>query len=220
MTGKEIRELRHEKHLTQKRLSELCGLSTTTISLIERDKREIRPKEEKLLADIFSSLDGEINKKEDDANEAGKETEKAGGQISLGKYMVYTDGGCGFNPGGPGGIGVVIVSCDTGEVQELSKGYFSSTNNRMEITAAIEALKLIPEGSKVMLRSDSQYLVNTMTCGWNRNKNHDLWYELEKAMEGKEVSFRWVRGHNGDQYNELCDELAKKGFNNPQYEGQ
>ena len=130
-------------------------------------------------------------------------------------YIVYTDGGCAFNPGGPGGIGVVIVDTNSGEVREISGGYFSSTNNRMEIMAVITALEELPRGSSIELYSDSQYTLNCMCGSWSRNKNTDLWSRLDKAAAGKKISLNWVRGHNGNQYNERCDELATAGQQRP-----
>ena len=76
-------------------------------------------------------------------------------------YIIYTDGGCAFNPSGPGAYGVVIISTDTGKITELSQGYSSTTNNRMEIMAVIASLDFVKEGS-VSLYSDSQYVLNTI----------------------------------------------------------
>lgn len=124
------------------------------------------------------------------------------------QYLVYTDGGCSLNPGGRGGYGVVIIDCETGEISELSGGYLSSTNNRMEIMAAIEGLKALPEGVTVTLFSDSQYLLNTMDGQWQKKKNLDLWEILQNEQEKRSISLCWVRGHTGDIYNERCDHLA------------
>lgn len=123
-------------------------------------------------------------------------------------YIIYTDGGCDINPGGKGGYGYVIINTDTGEVTEGSHGFESTTNNRMEVMAAIEALSEIPKGSVVKLHADSQYLLKTIEGEFAKKKNTDLWDRLDSAMDGIEITTVWVRGHNGDQYNERCDELA------------
>ena len=124
-----------------------------------------------------------------------------------GDYIVYTDGGCAINPGGPGGIGVIIIAPD-GSKTEIRQGYISTTNNRMEMRAVITALMQIPAGSRVQLHSDSQYVINTITGGWRKKKNHDLWEMIDLFARDKDICWIWVRGHNGNQYNELCDSLA------------
>ena len=124
-----------------------------------------------------------------------------------GDYIVYTDGGCAINPGGPGGIGVIIIAPD-GSKTEISQGYISTTNNRMEMRAVITALMQIPAGSRVQLHSDSQYVINTITGGWRKKKNHDLWEMIDLFARDKDICWIWVRGHNENQYNELCDLLA------------
>ena len=132
-------------------------------------------------------------------------------ETPMNEYVVYTDGGCASNPGGCGGTGVVIIEKTTGEITELSEGYFKTTNNRMEIMAIINALKHIPDNSKVYLYSDSQYALNCMAGIWEKRKNIDLWAELEKLSRNKTILTNWVRGHNGNPYNERCDELATHG---------
>jgi len=128
------------------------------------------------------------------------------------QYDVYTDGGCAVNPGGPGGIGVVIIDRETGEVTEFSKEYFSTTNNRMEIRAIIEGIRKLPEGAKVKLISDSQYALNCIDGTWSKKTNLDLWTEYEKVAKGKQIYTHWVRGHNGNEFNERCDELASEAM--------
>ena len=123
-------------------------------------------------------------------------------------YIIYTDGGCAVNPGGPGGIGVVIVNTKTEEVQEVSQGFRSTTNNRMEMMAVIAALRSVPEACSIRLYSDSQYVLNCMSNIWKKKKNTDLWKLVDQAAKGKDVDLRWVRGHHGDKYNERCDALA------------
>jgi ribonuclease HI len=121
--------------------------------------------------------------------------------------LVYADGSCEGNPG-PGGWGVVIVTPEG--KRRLSGGDSQTTNNRMEIMAAIEALRAIDPGVPVILRSDSQYLVKTMNEGWRRTKNQDLWKQLDAEVARHNVRFEWVRGHAGDALNEEADELARE----------
>ena len=122
--------------------------------------------------------------------------------------LVYADGSCEGNPG-PGGWGVVIVTPQG--TRRLSGGDSQTTNNRMEIMAAIEALRAIDPGLPVILRSDSQYLVKTMNEGWRRTKNQDLWKQLDaEVARHHDVRFEWVRGHAGDALNEEADELARE----------
>jgi ribonuclease HI len=132
---------------------------------------------------------------------------------------IYTDGGCIKNPG-PGGYGTVLIYGS--HRKELSGGFRSTTNNRMEIYAAIAGLESIKEPCQVTLYSDSQYLVNAIQKGWARrwrangwrrsNKekaiNPDLWERLLKLCEMHTVRFEWVRGHAGQIENERCDQLA------------
>jgi ribonuclease HI len=120
--------------------------------------------------------------------------------------VVYADGSCEGNPG-PGGWGVVIIMPQG--THRLSGGDSHTTNNRMELTAAIEALRALDPGTPVILRSDSQYLVRTMNDGWRRTKNQDLWQELDEQVARHRVRFEWVRGHAGDPLNEEADALAR-----------
>lgn len=93
---------------------------------------------------------------------------------------------------------------------EASGHAIETTNNRMEMTAAIEALKSLSASRMVVLHSDSQLLIKTMTLGWKRKKNHDLWAELDRLAALHRVSWQWVRGHNGHPENEACDVLAQR----------
>ncbi len=133
--------------------------------------------------------------------------------------IVYTDGGCLGNPG-PGGYGAVIL--DGGERTELAQGYRLTTNNRMELMACIAALEALKDPSRVILHSDSRYVVNGMTKGWARKwrsnnwmrtkkdaaENADLWARLLDLCDFHRVQFVWVRGHAGHEENERCDALA------------
>jgi ribonuclease HI len=132
---------------------------------------------------------------------------------------IYTDGACIGNPG-PGGYGVVLIYED--RRKELSGGYRMTTNNRMEIMAAIVALEALKKRCRVTLYSDSQYLVRAMSQGWakrwqakgwirNRREralNPDLWETLLQLCGHHEVDFRWVKGHATSPENLRCDELA------------
>ena len=123
------------------------------------------------------------------------------------KTVIYTDGSCLGNPG-PGGYGAVITT--TEQYQEISAGYQLTTNNRMEMTAVIKGLEAVDPSSKVLISSDSTYVVNTMTKGWKRKANHDLWEQLDALVKNRDISWQWVRGHSGDRGNELADSLAAK----------
>jgi ribonuclease HI len=127
------------------------------------------------------------------------------------EYLVYADGSCLGNPG-PGGWGVVVRD-PNGVVTELNGHDDSTTNNRMELMGAIEGLRATERGADVVLRSDSQYVVNTMTLRWKRNKNQDLWELLDAETAARRVRFEWVRGHSVDPINNRADELALMGAN-------
>lgn len=132
---------------------------------------------------------------------------------------IYTDGACSGNPG-PGGIGVIWKYGN--KIKEYSKGYNNTTNNRMEITAAIVALESLTRPCEVTLYSDSKYLVDAfnqkwidkwVANGWRSAgrkdvKNVDLWERLIKATEKHKVHFVWVKGHDSNPLNNKCDYLA------------
>tara|TARA_B100000315_G_scaffold169291_1_gene157862 strand:- start:2131 stop:3039 length:909 start_codon:yes stop_codon:yes gene_type:complete len=119
---------------------------------------------------------------------------------------IYTDGSCLGNPG-PGGWGAVILQ-EQGDPVRLSGPELQTTNNRMELTAAIKGLESTPAGASIALHSDSGYLVNTMTRNWKRRANQDLWRQLDSLAAERNVSWYWVRGHTGDRWNEEADRLA------------
>lgn len=122
----------------------------------------------------------------------------------------YVDGSCIGNPG-PGGWAVVVSRDDRDRTFEFAGGEDDTTNNRMEITAAIEALWKINTRGPITIYSDSQYVINTMTKGWSRNKNEDLWEKLDILVAGKrDVTWVWVRGHDGNELNERADVLAQQ----------
>jgi ribonuclease HI len=129
------------------------------------------------------------------------------------EYLVYADGSCLGNPGGRGGWGVVVRDPD-GAVTEFNGHDDSTTNNRMELMGAIEGLRATERGAHVILRSDSQYVVKSMTLNYKRNKNQDLWTLLDAEVAPRHVRFEWVRGHDVDQINNRADELALMGAQN------
>jgi ribonuclease HI len=134
------------------------------------------------------------------------------------KVVIHTDGGCHGNPG-PGGWGVVLEY--NGRKKKLSGGEPMTTNNRMELQAAIEALKALKEPCEVHFHTDSQYVKNGITNwiqSWKRNgwktstkqpvKNDDLWKVLDELVLKHRMHWHWVKGHAGNAGNEKCDELA------------
>lgn len=141
------------------------------------------------------------------------------------KVYIYTDGSARGNPDGPGGYGTILkyVTPD-GEVveKELSQGYKKTTNNRMELMAAIVGLEALKKSCEVELYSDSQYLIKAFNehwldgwikKGWKRGKNEpvknvDLWKRLLEATKPHQITWIWVKGHDGHEYNERCDQLA------------
>tara|TARA_Y100000739_G_C20450567_1_gene392045 strand:- start:150 stop:680 length:531 start_codon:yes stop_codon:yes gene_type:complete len=143
------------------------------------------------------------------------------------EIIAYTDGACSGNPG-PGGWGVVIIAMRTGEELkrvELCGGEEQTTNNRMELTAAIQALLALERPSKITIFTDSVYvkdgilkwLPNWKIKGWRTSakkvvKNVDLWKELDHAEMSHQVTWKWVKGHNGNPDNERADFLARSGM--------
>lgn len=143
------------------------------------------------------------------------------------RLFAYTDGACSGNPG-PGGWGVLLVAREgeeTLKTRELSGGEADTTNNRMELSAAIAALDALTKPTEVTLVTDSTYVKDGLTKwihGWKRNgwktaakkpvKNEDLWRELDAAVARHSVTWEWVKGHAGHPENERADELARQGM--------
>jgi ribonuclease HI len=139
---------------------------------------------------------------------------------------IYTDGACRGNPDGPGGYGTVLEYMDSSaklHVKELSGGYKSTTNNRMELMALVKGLEALSKPCEVIVYSDSKYIVDAFNKGWLKNwmknnwkrgpkkepvKNEDLWKRIVAAKASHQVTFVWVKGHDGHPQNERCDTLA------------
>ena len=139
------------------------------------------------------------------------------------KYKIYTDGACSGNPG-PGGWGAVIFDQDKKQ-KNISGSEKNTTNNRMELLAAIMSLKKIKSNSEVVIFTDSTYVKNGITewmKNWKKNgwknsnkkpvKNKDLWVKLDKLCEANSVSWKWVKGHSTNEFNNLADELATEAI--------
>jgi ribonuclease HI len=138
------------------------------------------------------------------------------------RVSIWTDGACSGNPG-PGGWGAILRY--GGREKELCGGEAATTNNRMELMAAIAALEALSRPCRVALHTDSQYVRGGVTGwihNWKRNgwrtsdkkpvKNEDLWRRLDEAATRHEIDWRWVKGHAGDEMNERADALARKGM--------
>lgn len=136
--------------------------------------------------------------------------------------VAYTDGACSGNPG-PGGWGVVVQA--NGKVHEFNGGEVATTNNRMELTACIECLKMVPSEFALTVRTDSRYVQDGISLwikGWKKNgwktaskapvKNTDLWQALDTLAQDRSVKWEWVAAHNGNAGNERADMLAKQGI--------
>lgn len=149
------------------------------------------------------------------------------GRHALTKLYAFTDGACSGNPG-PGGWGVLLQAKrgdDVIKTRELSGGEPETTNNRMELLAAISALETLERASEITVITDSAYVKNGVTgwiFGWKRNgwktsskkpvKNIDLWQRLDDAQQRHDVTWEWVKGHAGHPENERADELARSGM--------
>ena len=137
------------------------------------------------------------------------------------EVTIYSDGACWGNPG-PGGWAAILIS--GAKKKEISGAQPQTTNNRMEITAALEALRTLRKPSVVHIFTDSSYLVNAATTwmpgwkarGWRRKEgvllNADLWQELDEVMSKHQIQWTWVKGHAGNRYNERADALANEAI--------
>ena len=121
---------------------------------------------------------------------------------------IYTDGSCIKNPNGPGGYGVIMIDNEKRE-WHLSDYDGCTTNNRMELKAVIEGIKLLEKGDKICkVYSDSKLTINCCSGIWKRKANLDLWKEYDDVSKGKSIDFVWIKAHNGNYYNELVDKMA------------
>ena len=132
------------------------------------------------------------------------------------RLLIFTDGSCWPNPNGNGGWAYVIQDQSGKEITRSSGGSRNTTNCRMELEGVIAALSCITTYSEkdltkypLIVYSDSQYVIKTMTDGWKRRVNHDLWDKLDKLRSQLQIDWQWIRGHDGHPENELCDELAE-----------
>ncbi len=138
------------------------------------------------------------------------------------EVIIYTDGACSGNPG-PGGYGVVMMSGN--HRKEISEGFRLTTNNRMELLAAIKGLEALKKhGTRVKLYTDSQYVANAVNKGWvfdwerkhfKKKKNQDLWIRFLELFRQHNVTLFWLKGHNNDTENERCDILAVNASKEP-----
>jgi ribonuclease HI len=139
-------------------------------------------------------------------------------------FKIYTDGSC-LKPQGPGGYAFVIIE-DDGTEYYFCEGENNTTNNRMELMAVIKGLQCLSRSMPVKIVTDSQYVKNAFTEGWLENwkknswktrtkqdvKNKDLWLELSATVDEHKVIWQWVKGHSGDKYNDICDEIARQAI--------
>ncbi len=134
----------------------------------------------------------------------------------MNEVIIYTDGAAKGNPG-KGGYGTILMA--GGHIKKLSQGFKLTTNNRMELLAVIVGLEALNRKCQVKIYSDSKYVVDAVEKGWvfgwqkkgfKDKKNPDLWRRFLTIYKNHEVKFHWVKGHAGNKYNEMCDELAVK----------
>ena len=134
----------------------------------------------------------------------------------MNEVIIYTDGAAKGNPG-KGGYGTILMA--GGHIKKLSQGFKLTTNNRMELLAVIVGLEALNRKCQVKIFSDSKYVVDAVEKGWvfgwqkkgfKDKKNPDLWRRFLTIYKNHEVKFHWVKGHAGNKYNEMCDELAVK----------
>lgn len=193
--------------------------------IVEYDRKESGEKPMEAPADESGAGQGTVTAGEEKpesapaAEDKTSERPKAGKKRGKFEVSIYTDGSCLGNPGA-GGWGAILMAKGV-ETKELSGGEKKTTNQRMELTAAIKALEALRSPCKVELYSDSSYLVNSVTRGWMAGwkkagwtkkgglANVDLWQQLDALLERHDVSLNWVKGHATNPYNNRCDTLAR-----------
>lgn len=127
-------------------------------------------------------------------------------------YIAYSDGSCdNLNPKRPGGSAYIIFDSTDKEIKRASKGFMGTSNNRMEILAIMSIVNSLPPNSSVTIHSDSQYSINVLSGRWRASENLDQInrYRSICTANNIKVDFVWVKGHNGNPYNELCDQMAR-----------
>lgn len=204
---------------------EVCAVSCISNMAAGLNKKPLTHEEVKETADMvaeqFQKLIYNVIENIESEETADDQTD-----VTSDSVEIYTDGACKGNPG-PGGYGIVIVDGDK-EIK-MSKGFFNTTNNRMELLAAITALEAVGSSKNITLYSDSKYLIDGMTKGWAKNwkknnwikadrkkaLNTDLWDRMLYLEEKHSISYIWVKGHNGHEYNEICDTLAVEAAESP-----
>ena len=128
-------------------------------------------------------------------------------------FTAYTDGSNdNLNPKRPAGAAYIILDAQGKELHRASKGFLNKTNNEMEMLAIISAVKWIPDGESIKVYSDSQYAINVFSGEWKAKKNLELVDLYRRLSAGKTVTFEWVKGHNGNYYNELVDQMANAEY--------
>lgn len=132
--------------------------------------------------------------------------EEAAAKAPSKQFTIYTDGACSGNPG-PGGWAYIMLD-EQGAEYAASGFEADTTNNRMEMMAALMAIRALPPNASAILFSDSNYVISTMRGKFAKKKNLDLWKLLDDAVIGHDITYNWVKGHDGDQYNERCNDMA------------
>ena len=132
--------------------------------------------------------------------------------MTMNSYSAFTDGSSdNKNPLRPGGSAYIIFDSQGNEVKRMSKGFMGVTNNKMELLAIVSVVNSLPPNSSVTIHSDSQYSINVLSGRWRASENLKVinLYRRLVAERNIKVTFEWVRGHNGDEWNELCDQMAR-----------